>query len=80
MKKDIINKSLSSLLGFVLIAQTVSAQDPISIKQLAGQLNVITPAVPLLLISPDSRASALGDSGVASTSIQYIGMQPKWLV
>lgn len=31
------------------------------------QLNTITTAVPFLLISPDSRAGALGDAGVASS-------------
>ncbi len=31
------------------------------------QLNTITTAVPFLLISPDSRASAMGDMGVASS-------------
>lgn len=32
------------------------------------QLNTITTAVPFLLISPDSRAGALGDAGVASSA------------
>jgi len=31
------------------------------------QLNTITTAVPFLLISPDSRASAMGDLGVATS-------------
>ncbi|MEY2970704.1 MAG: type secretion system outer rane channel protein PorV, partial [Bacteroidota bacterium] len=29
--------------------------------------NVVTTAVPILLVSPDSRAGAMGDVGVAST-------------
>jgi len=32
-----------------------------------GTLNTITTAVPLLLISPDARAGAMGDAGVATT-------------
>ena len=31
------------------------------------QVNTITTAVPLLMISPDARAAAMGDAGVAST-------------
>ena len=34
---------------------------------LGGNLNTITTAVPFLLISPDSRAGAMGDVGVATT-------------
>jgi len=32
-----------------------------------GNVNTITTAVPLLMISPDARAGAMGDAGVAST-------------
>ena len=32
-----------------------------------GGENTITTAVPLLMISPDSRASGMGDAGVATT-------------
>ena len=34
---------------------------------IGGNLNTITTAVPFLLISPDSRAGAMGDVGVATT-------------
>jgi len=39
--------------------------------QISGQLNTITTAVPFLLITPDARASALGDAGCASTPGVY---------
>ena len=42
------------------------AQDP-SYDDLTGGLNTITTAVPFLLISPDSKAGAMGDVGVATT-------------
>ena len=41
------------------------AQDP-SYDDLTGGLNTITTAVPFLLISPDSKAGAMGDVGVAT--------------
>ncbi|MBT7481751.1 MAG: hypothetical protein HN677_05080, partial [Flavobacteriales bacterium] len=34
---------------------------------LGGNLNTITTAVPFLLISPDSKAGAMGDVGVATS-------------
>lgn len=37
------------------------------IRELAGQVNPITTAVPFLIIAPDSRAGGMGDAGVAST-------------
>ncbi|HTF02585.1 MAG TPA: type IX secretion system outer membrane channel protein PorV [Bacteroidia bacterium] len=41
------------------------AQNTISPSQMLGQLNTITPAVPFLLITPDTRAAGMGDGGVA---------------
>jgi len=38
-----------------------------SYDELTGGLNTITTAVPFLLISPDSKAGAMGDVGVATT-------------
>jgi len=38
-----------------------------STSQLNGGINTITTAVPLLLITPDSRAGGLADCGVASS-------------
>ena len=54
---------ISSLifLGF-LVSKTLKAQA----DKTDLQLNTITTAVPFLLISPDSRASAMGDMGVAT--------------
>ncbi len=44
-------------------SQTISKDDvPFTV-----QLNTITTAVPFLLIAPDSRASAMGDAGVATS-------------
>ncbi|MBT3612154.1 MAG: type IX secretion system outer membrane channel protein PorV [Flavobacteriales bacterium] len=48
------------------IVFSVFAQDP-SYDELTGGLNTITTAVPFLLISPDSKAGAMGDVGVATT-------------
>src|SRR5690606_7362704 len=56
------------LLLFVLLMRTgnVSAQTT-SPDQLLGQSKAITTAVPFLLISPDARNAALGETGVASS-------------
>jgi len=51
------------LLMFNALAQT----DPVDYTELTGGLNTITTAVPFLLISPDSKAGAMGDVGVATT-------------
>jgi hypothetical protein len=47
------------------VVVSVFAQDP-SYDDLTGGLNTITTAVPFLLISPDSKAGAMGDVGVAT--------------
>jgi hypothetical protein len=39
----------------------------LSMNELAGQVNVITTAVPFLMIAPESRGGALGDIGVATS-------------
>lgn len=44
----------------------LSAQNTISTTQLLGQINTITTAVPFLMITPDSRAGGMGETGVAS--------------
>ena len=50
----------------LLAAPLVNAQSQITTGELNGQtLNTITTAVPLLMISPDARAGALGDAGGA---------------
>ena len=59
--KKIIGIICASLLVF-----NAFAQNP-SYDELTGGLNTITTAVPFLLISPDSKAGAMGDVGVATT-------------
>ena len=49
----------------LLIAPNIYAQT--GTGQLLGQLNTQTTAVPFLMISPDARAGAMGDLGVATT-------------
>jgi hypothetical protein len=43
------------------------SQSEIDYSDLTGGLNTITTAVPFLMISPDSKAGAMGDVGVATT-------------
>jgi hypothetical protein len=46
----------------------LQAQNPtFTTDQLLGQLNTITTAVPFLMITPDSRAGGMGETGVATT-------------
>jgi hypothetical protein len=52
-----------------LILQSFSSQGQITTGELNGQtINTITTAVPLLMISPDGRAGALGDAGGAMSA------------
>ncbi|MBL4754588.1 MAG: type IX secretion system outer membrane channel protein PorV [Flavobacteriales bacterium] len=60
----IFTLSVLTLIGF----NHAEAGGPIGTNQLAGgNVNTITTAVPLLMISPDARAGAMGDAGVATT-------------
>jgi hypothetical protein len=43
-------------------------QTQFTTDQLLGQLNTITTAVPFLMITPDSRAGGMGETGVATTA------------
>jgi hypothetical protein len=54
-------------LGLVtlFLATGFQAKSQITVDELDGTINTITTAVPLLMISPDSRAGALGDAGGA---------------
>lgn len=53
--------------GIGLLATAgLSAQNSLSTTQLLGQINTITTAVPFLMITPDSRAGGMGETGVAS--------------
>jgi hypothetical protein len=56
------------LLAAVCTLNVVNAQTVNTNKDLLGQRNVITTAAPFLLISPDSRAAAMGDLGVATSA------------
>ena len=61
--------TVSSAVLTFLMAQSFSSQAQISTSELNGQtINTITTAVPLLMISPDGRAGALGDAGGAMSA------------
>jgi hypothetical protein len=59
-------KKITGIICVLSLAFNGFAQTP-SYDQLTGGLNTITPAVPFLLISPDSKSGAMGDVGVATT-------------
>ena len=59
-------KKIIGMISAFLLMFNAFAQDP-SYDDLTGGLNTITTAVPFLLISPDSKAGAMGDVGVATT-------------
>jgi hypothetical protein len=59
-------KKIIGIISALSVIFNVFAQDP-SYDDLTGGLNTITTAVPFLLISPDSKAGAMGDVGVATT-------------
>jgi hypothetical protein len=59
-------KITAGISGFVICA-TASMQGQLSTQQLNGGINTITTSVPLLLITPDSRAGGMADCGVASS-------------
>jgi len=61
-------KKYFTLLAAICVISTTKAQTVNTNKDLLGQRNVITTAAPFLLISPDSRASAMGDLGVATSA------------
>jgi hypothetical protein len=56
------------LLSLVLVTARGNSPDPVnSPDELLGQTKAITTAVPFLLITPDARHAALGETGVASS-------------
>ena len=61
-----MKKIIGIISATLLMINSAFAQDP-DYKDLIGGLNTITTAVPFLLISPDSKAGAMGDVGVATT-------------
>ena len=60
-------KKLIGVLTASLLMFSAFSQSEIDYSDLTGGLNTITTAVPFLLISPDSKAGAMGDVGVATT-------------
>jgi hypothetical protein len=71
MKKIRLNKVISSALvslSFVLVFPSLVIGQSSNDQLERIGLNTITTAVPFLLISPDSRAGAMGDVGVATSA------------
>ena len=58
-------RKIIGIISASLLTFNAFTQDP-SYDELTGGLNTITTAVPFLLISPDSKAGAMGDVGVAT--------------
>ncbi len=50
---------------FIISRSFLYSQQELTTHQLAGQMNVITSAVPFLMIAPESRGGAMGEVGVA---------------
>ena len=63
-KTAILATTLAAGASLQLGAQTAPQ---LTTDQLLGQINTITTAVPFLLITPDSRAGGMGETGVATT-------------
>ena len=62
-------KKIIGIISVSLLMFNAFAQQPgeVNYDALLGGLNTITTSVPFLLISPDSKAGAMGDVGVATT-------------
>jgi hypothetical protein len=69
MNKKVIKMIIGG--GFIatfFISIQVNAQvTPAQVNQFLSQINTITTAVPFLMITPDSRAAGMGETGVATT-------------
>ncbi len=65
--KKIITTTVLSVIGFSTLAQNPGGSNQVE-KANQIQLNTITTAVPFLIITPDSRAGALGDAGAATSA------------
>jgi len=71
MKLSIPNKVVAALVliplaGCPIFAQNSGSSSSILGQNLAGNVNVVTTAVPFLIITPDSRAGGMGDAAVAT--------------
>lgn len=66
----ISNRKNIKITGALLLScNFVTAQSSLNYNQItSGNVNTITTAVPLLMISPDSRAGGMGDAGVATST------------
>jgi hypothetical protein len=65
---DLLKKIIAAA---VLAPFMLSAQNTFTNNQLLGQLNTITTAVPFLLIAPNARAGAMGETGAATSPDVY---------
>ena len=63
--KYVVALATFPLMGSYSYAQSTNSN--VLGQNLANNVNVVTTAVPFLLISPDSRAGGMGDAGVASS-------------
>ena len=59
-------KKITGIICALLLMFSAFSQEEVDYSELTGGLNTITTAVPFLLISPDSKAGAMGDVGVAT--------------
>jgi hypothetical protein len=68
MKFNTSQKIAAALVSLPMFAgYTIAQSSNILGQSLSSNVNVVTTAVPFLLISPDARAGGMGDAGVAST-------------
>jgi hypothetical protein len=58
--------AFGNLIAAICLQHIAVGQSTLLGQNLANNVNVITTAVPFLLISPDARAGGMGDAGVAS--------------
>ena len=67
MLKNLTISTAAFLFIFNLNVFSQGQTHTITPNELSGQMNVVSSAVPFLTISPDSRAGAMGDVGVATS-------------
>jgi hypothetical protein len=66
-----MSSSVKSMFLIVLIFCSLELTSQIRVNQIGGQDNPITVAVPFVSFAPDSRGSAMGDVGVATSPDAY---------
>lgn len=69
MNLSALKNSALLVASVFMVNQEIAAQSKANVlgQNLANNVNVVTTAVPFLLISPDARAGGMGDAGVASS-------------